>query len=329
MPRPAVLLALVFPASSFAQNPQYRKLELTDGRQIRAEVLATEATGLRMRLPQGETLVSFEILMDMVPIDPLEYRDQSSVTVWVAPTSIDADLRRIYGAVPALVVTGPDQPGGLAPDLVTKLTACADDLDCMAEAVGDGPWMWLVTGAPPQDGSTAAMVLRGRSSGGPPVRRSEALTVEVTNLWRAAHEVIELLPPATIPRVVLAPSEVPGKDPNKPAWTLERASKLTVPRLFVPGLASFQQTDVERGVLGLGVGVLGTGVAAGVAMVAAGKNEGAKPAQAALVGVGSWVALSAFTNAWLGPASYGGGKKVGLHVLPAPEGATVGLGGQL
>ena len=66
-----------------ADGRQFRELKLVDGRVLTVEILSTEATGLLVQLPQGTTLVSFELLVDMVPIDQAKWDNQTPWIVYV------------------------------------------------------------------------------------------------------------------------------------------------------------------------------------------------------------------------------------------------------
>ncbi|MEZ4319093.1 MAG: hypothetical protein R3F61_16380 [Myxococcota bacterium] len=326
-----LLLALTLPASALAQDKQYRRLKLTDGREIKAEVLETVATGLKMRTKQGTTLISFEILMDMVPIDSTEFRAQDPIKVWVHAPGYDAKMAAIYKSVPDLNLAS---EANLPPGVVIGLTDCGAEFDCMESKLDGQDWMWLVTVAPPQDDTEAALVVRGRTSGGTQIDRADAATDSAADLWHAAHRVIGLIDEGNVPKAVLTEvgeadvAVVPDPAPDPDAglgWTKNRVySSAFTP---IPGYTAFAQDDMGGFGLGLAVGVAGTGAVAGL-MVA---NE-VDPVDALVITAGSFYIISVVTNQAVGMRAYNKAKaaSVGFQAAPLPGGgATVGIGGRL
>ncbi|RME28755.1 MAG: hypothetical protein D6798_01670, partial [Deltaproteobacteria bacterium] len=106
MRRLAVLAALGFglPASA----AEYRRVTVDDGRVLLAEVADTTDTGLRLRLPQGTTLVAFQDVVNIEEIDEETWRNQEPWQLVVVPPT-PRDLQR-------------------APELADALTAAAHDL---------------------------------------------------------------------------------------------------------------------------------------------------------------------------------------------------------
>ncbi|MCB9667910.1 MAG: hypothetical protein H6736_02000 [Alphaproteobacteria bacterium] len=222
MLRLGLLVTLALPMGAYAQDRQFRALELTDGRHLEAEILATEPAGLRMRIPQGETLISFELLVNISPITAAEYDAQKPMRLWVHSPAILEPLAAAYKAIPALVVSTVQDPNGLEPGAVIQLDRCAADFSCMAEAVDPDQGMWLVTALPPSDESTAAIILRARFSGGSQIERKELSVLSPDAVWGQAHDAIGLIPPGPTPRAVKEaftatgteipdPTKVPGR----------------------------------------------------------------------------------------------------------------------
>ncbi|MCB9678498.1 MAG: hypothetical protein H6737_25580 [Alphaproteobacteria bacterium] len=325
-----LLLALALPATSFAQDRQYRRLKLTDGREIKAEVLETVATGLKMRVPQGETLISFEILMDMVPIDASEYRDQQPIKVWVHAPGYESKMAAIYGEVKELVVASDEN---LPPGVIIGLTECAAEFDCMESKLAGQDWMWLVTVQPPQDDTKAALIVRGRTSGGTEIQRADATTDSAADLWHAGLRVIGLINEGEVPKSVLTavgetdvtvvPDPVPDPDAGL-GWTRNRVySSAWTP---LPGYSALAQKDTGGFATGLAIGVLGTGVVGG--LMAANRVDAP---EAIGITAASYYVLSVATNQAFGMKAYNKAKgaSVGVHVAPTPGGATFGIGGRL
>lgn len=334
MRRAALLLALTLPVTAWGQARQYRQLELTDGREMRAEVLETRPTGLLMEVPQGTTLISFELLMDMVPIDAEQYRDQPPARVWLRGGESQEALEAIYGEVKALQVVTSDDPQGLPPGVVLALEACDLDFSCMSEALTGQPWMWLVTASPPSDDTNAAVVVRGRTSAGPPIHRANSTSDSAADLWNAAHEVIGLVEQGDVPKAVLSAlgeqnvTTVPTPDPNPDlglGWTKNRVySSSFVP---LPGYTALRQRDTTGFLTGLGVGLGGTAVVFTASLLA---TDG-KPSDVGLATAGGFYIMSVAVNRWVGMRAYDKNKasSVGFDFGTTEHGAHVGLRGRL
>ncbi len=332
-------LATALPATAMAQEKQYRELKLTDGRTLKAEVLETVATGLEMRVPQGRTLISFEILMDMVPIEAPEYRVQEPVRVYVHAPGNEEKFDAVYGAIEKLELAGENN---LPPGVVIELEACAADFDCMADALAGQPWMWLVTATPPTDDRSAALIVRGRTTGGRQITLEETQTDTATDIWHAAHGVIGLIKEGDVPKSVLSELgedkiEVqPDPQPDPEAglgWTKARVYSSSF--FPVPGYTAARQGDTGGLAVGLTVGVLGTGATAGVlAATRSGDNSagGGGVAEIAVFSAATYYALSVVMNQATGMRAYNRAKgaSVGLSVQPVQGGgATFGVGGRL
>jgi hypothetical protein len=330
-----------------AQDKQYRELKLTDGRTIKAEVLETVATGLEMRVPQGKTLISFEILMDMVPIEAPEYRVQEPVRVYVHAPGNEEKFAAVYGAIEKLELAG---ESNLPPGVVIALEGCEADFDCMSDALSGQPWMWLVTATPPTDDREAALIVRGRTTGGQQIAIEETRTDTATDIWHAAHAVIGLIGEGDVPKSVLSAlgedkvdlQPEPAPDPEAGlGWTKARVYSSSF--FPVPGYTAARQGDTGGLAVGLTVGLLGTGATAGIlaATRAAdsgpidgldGRIDGGEAAEIAVFSAATYYALSVVLNQATGMRAYNRAKgaSVGLSVQPTRGGgASFGIGGRL
>ncbi len=202
MLRSLLFCASLLPGSALAQERQFRAVDLTDGRTIRAEILATEAEGLRVRTPQGEALIPFEFMVNITAIDEAAYMSQEPMRIWVHSPDWVEPLTTLYSRIPHVLVSNENEPNGLPPGVVVQLGRCGADFTCMAEAVDPDTPMWLVTALPPAGDSQAAVVLRARFSSGPPIHREDITIVDPNTLWERGHVVIGLIPPGKPPKSV-------------------------------------------------------------------------------------------------------------------------------
>jgi hypothetical protein len=232
MCRLGLALCLFASASAFGQERQYRALELADGRRLNAEILATEPTGLRMRIPQGETLISFELLVNISPIDSASFDDQPPTRVWVHSPERLEEVAAVYAALPNTVVSTRAATNGLSPGLAYSLTECGPDFTCMAEALDGEDWMWLVTVLPPPDDSDAALVWRGRASGGPPITRVDQKLATAETFWRDGHAALGLIANTNAPKALREAFKVDGVVPPS---IKELKPRNTKPRNMVLG----------------------------------------------------------------------------------------------
>lgn len=73
----SLLLPLALLSDAEADDDQFRRFVLADGREVAAEVLSTEATGFKVKVPQGQFEISYELLADMQTIDAGQYQRQA------------------------------------------------------------------------------------------------------------------------------------------------------------------------------------------------------------------------------------------------------------
>jgi len=128
-------LVLALPSVAAAQEAQYRHFKLSDGREFDAIVESTEATGFKVRVPQGETDVSFAQLFDMAPISKAQYDAQPDWVVYLAaPEERRKGLASAFHAIPHVAVYGDDASTStrLTPDQVTVASGCGTDAESSA-----------------------------------------------------------------------------------------------------------------------------------------------------------------------------------------------------
>ena len=161
----AATLFVGSPASAQSAPDDVRQVELVDGRIIHGGVVTTEPGGIRLQVPQGQTVVGFHQLKNIKPSDAPSWLGQR---VWeVVVVGPDDERRTVEQAVrsySSIKVAG-DQgiPRALSPAAITAAHACAPaQVQCAVTAAArDEAWSWIVTVEPQE---TGAVVLRSNTS---------------------------------------------------------------------------------------------------------------------------------------------------------------------
>ncbi|MBT3220174.1 MAG: hypothetical protein HN348_13885 [Proteobacteria bacterium] len=326
----ALVAALAAPLC--ANAGEYRQLTLTDGRVLAAEVLETKPAGLSIRTVQGDSLIIFEILLDMAPIDESKYHEQQPWVVYLhAPEALQGPIGAVYDAIPGVDVIG--RPG--TEDFINEensmfLSGCEGDFDCINAISTDVqlPWMWVIKVT--VDAETNALSFKGKVNLGK--TRSEGAAPDVEDielLAPAIYQTMNLNPPKKLPKEVLAlakPEKEPTKRPPKvrpPKDPVEMSRKRVVALSFVPvpGLPSLIQRDYASFGIALGVVVPTTALWVG----AVGKNAQSTP-EFAMLSFGGYYVATVAVNELLGMHSF---NKTSVIVDGAVDndGATVRISG--
>lgn len=193
-----VCLGLSLPAVAQDRRAQYRVLQLADGRELTVEVLATEATGLRLRTPQGEMLLSFELLKDMSPADADAFKLQEAWYVYIAaPEAQRERLVDAYRWVPnTRVQIAGDVVPGLGAPAAAAANRCKGDFPCLLKETAEAPWMWVVAIDVEKDGAVRA---NSGLNSGPTRTRVEKPGTSEQALWELVHETLQLEVPSDGP----------------------------------------------------------------------------------------------------------------------------------
>lgn len=299
-----ILAGVLLGRPAAAIEPQYRRVTLVDGRVLSAEILATEAKGLRMRVPAGEILVSFELLLDMVPISQSEYAAQPPWVVYFSvPASQERELVELVQAMEGMT----PQPVSVAANGVTTAMAAkagsCEDMGCLVGAVSKAPWMWVLYGSEGEGGVLKLQVKLNTSPDAP--FEATVPAKDRDELWRVLHEALGLSVQGAAPKG----SEAAKPEPNASVDERKIAALSFVP---VPGLPSILQGDGAGAAIAAGIFVPSAAVwAVGVRQVA-GTNKEALVATAA----GLYAAL-VFTNHVTGMRSL---ERERIGVTAAPMG---------
>lgn len=261
-----------------AEAAEYRRVELADGRTLVAEVVATDAHGLVLALPQGRARVAFVEVLRIAPEDAAVYADQPPLRVAVlpfaaldgaAPADAEVARRRVAAAfarVPEVVAVEP--PAG-TPE-AERLGACGLDASCVVAAGAALEADVAVLGALAQPGDAEELALASVFLAAPRAQRRVSLAGDGD--------------PADVAWALLAlerPSDAPTAA-RAPAWTALAP---------VPGLPQWIEGDPGRALLAAGIAVP---VAAGI--VAAAGAATTRPEDLVVVGAIAWWSASALAN---------------------------------
>jgi hypothetical protein len=308
-----VTLALLAP-DAHAQSAPIRRTRLQDGREFVAEVLGTEATGLRVRVPAGEMLVSFEDLLEVKPIDASAYAAQSSWRVIVAaPEDLAPAVEGMFNAMPGVIARPVGTPDpSFSQAQIDAMVACGSDVGCLRGVVKDLPWQWIVAVEASDGGGQVTSQVSTADRTLPAV--TPMAVVDAPTLWTALHASIGLSAPTS------PPPSVPGfqAKPPKPRPTGPAVASDASAFVPIPGWTSFQSGDSGRGAVAV-VGTIGftaLSAGAGYALSTDTYGGGLPSGQAAVFGVVGFLGSSWAFNHWFG-------KGGGTAVVPTGTGGAV------
>jgi hypothetical protein len=126
-----------------AEEQEFRRMNLNDGRELMGIVLESTATGMKLRVPQGTVVVGYEKLSDMATIDMGAWMAQPAARIAVAPAAVldeevrslanDTDqwLPKAVGVVPRAAVIGPADWGSSLGAQKAELALCSGDVECL------------------------------------------------------------------------------------------------------------------------------------------------------------------------------------------------------
>lgn len=319
------LLALI--AADVAAAGEYRVFTLADGRVLVAEVLATEASGLRVRVPQGETYVPFTQLVDMVDVDEAKYREQDDWYVYVAASEMyRSGFVATFEAVPNLRVLGTRGTEGVVrAEQLVKADACGTDIECVVDALTQpAVWYWVVVG----ELRGSEMVLQGAVTSGGTRTEERAPLMDPDAVRRATYEVIGLVPPpketvVVVPTPVPSPRPKPVREPREPRapGVIGRERVTALSFAPVPGMPSLVRKDWAG--FGMAVATVVPATAAWVGV--SGKVAQSAPQHVAL-GLGGFYVSTVLANQVFGMRGLHDTPAVAVGPIPTQEGgAGVGV----
>ncbi|MBX2801140.1 MAG: hypothetical protein KTR31_25895 [Myxococcales bacterium] len=299
-----------------ADDPQYRELTLVDGRVLVAEILSTEAQGLRVQMPQGRAVVSFELLQDMVPTDAAAYADQPEWLVWVqVPEAYQEQVETLLDEMPGIDGALAGYGGGASADMTAQIVNCNADVECIAAASAGTPWKWIITGS---DTPFGELELFARTNADVGVRAS-SVTLEGTSrddFWFAIHDLLRLERP-----LLGAPSAVEQVAPPPEVPVADERRVVALSFVPVPGLPSLAQKDP----VGFGV-AMGIVVPSTALWIGAVGETGQSSAEFLALSAAGFYAATVLTNQVLGLRSLRR-RKAMVTVVPTEQGtATMTVG---
>lgn len=308
--------ALSASAAHAQDRRQFRRLELTDGRRLTAEILATESTGILLRTPQGKSLISFEILRDMSPTDQSTYNAQDTWKVYLdLPPHLEGDALELLGAIEGVRAAKVGQTAfGVTPEMAADARACEGSVGCIADATAAAPWMWVVAATETEPGAIRSTLNSGGSK-----HTTELASESRDGLWGALHEAIGLEPPSGgAPRA----TKSKGGGGGGGAFSREKVAALSLVPL--PGLPSMAMGDGGNAGLAWGLALPITGAFAGASVAAASDNPGEMVGMMA----GGFYVATVFANQVTGMRSL---QKQGVALVPmsTEHGGGVAVAGRL
>jgi hypothetical protein len=322
-----MMLLLAFAASAFAQEVEFRRFVLQDGRTFDTQVVATEDSGFRVRIPQGEWLIPYELFADMQNIDAATYAAQAPWNVWLAAPEREGDsVRRALGAIPGTRVMNSD-PGPQR----GRAAACGTDIPCIQRALADSPIApWVVT-LRPLEGAWHIEASRGDAA---PSRFdvTPSPNAVLTSLYTAfgvtpVGTVPDLGPALSPPPVAAAPVPPPapaeeaaapwGLGPESAASPTASAPLPSRPRsarawVPVPGYGALRDGDYAGFALGMATVVPTTALWTG----AVGSNAQSPGQHLAMTLAGYYVATVVVNQIFETRSA-----PVAVGIAPAPQGA--------
>lgn len=293
----------------FGYAAEYRRIELSSGRVLVAEIANTRADGLDLRTPQGVVSIRFDEVQRIDPIVQPLFEQQPPMHVLLIPSpsqadpaenaAFDAELRVEVAAIPFVRVQDRSDATGQSANQMPSLTACGEDRECLVGAsvgldvdvifisTGSGQARWLraiFPGSPDADvGEPVGPVLRNT------LYHLLRLQVPVTAQGAGSTSKAEKRKPTRVQK-----ESQPAKEPGS---QLKRESEPT-PLSFspIPGLPAFRAGQTGRGLAAIAITLP---VTIGAVLVAGRSSE--HPWDVVGLGAATWWATSVVCNRALAP----------------------------
>jgi len=284
------LLIALTTLSFGADDIQYRSFELADGQTFVAEVVASKATGIQIKLPQGERLLPFSNLAGMQEASASDYAAQPSWEIALsAPPSVLMAFKRAAERVPSVNVwtVGSGWPAANVPiDKQAQAAVCAQDLPCLLTSLDGAPGRFVIAVTESAEGArleSAHTEYNIRSS-------QETATLDEEELYRALLTTLRLTPPET-PFVPAVPNVQPTSVDN--LVDASPATQRTRDLRFVPlpGYAAFREGKSENAWLAAAIALPATAL-----WVGATGNHAQTPLAHAGLGLVGFCAISVSAN---------------------------------
>lgn len=306
-----------------ASAAEYRSIEVADGRTLVGEVVGSDATGMRLRLPQGDTDIAYADIVRVDPVEAAAVHGQSDWRVLVLPTggadpaaeaAVEAELIAALAQVPHTRVGGLDSLPTTIPEAMrAALGACGLDATCVLGAGSTLPVDVVVLsawspGEPEELVAASVWLVAPRAqfrAGGRHAAAERGRAIQA-----AAWGVLDLVPSPQ------PPSRDPAPTPE-PAAAAEARSP-PAPRPPSPWVPLPGWTAWRSGRPGAGLAATAVVVPATAAVVWVAGHESPSPVPALIIGAVTWTSLCVGSNRLLAPV-----------VLPTEGGVSLGLSGRL
>ena len=261
-------LAWILGLPAYAQ--EFRRITLSDGRVLVAQVEETTADGLVLRLPQGRTQVGFTEVLSLDLIDRATWESQAPWSVLILPFRgeqpsgearvAEETTAAVLSRLPAVKVVRAGAYGALTPEQKEAFDRCGADLACVSAAARSAGFTLVLTGqVSPGQGQNASVTLalfgnyalapntlgqtEVRYSGSAPSRPRDILiaalgTVKVTADPATLNSMPEVLTDIRVAEPTTPVAEVPVTPPVTPPVVADAPRAVTEEKLrllaFVP-----------------------------------------------------------------------------------------------
>lgn len=294
-----------------ASAAEYRRVELSSGRVLVAEIANTRADGLDLRTPQGVVSIRFDEVQRIDPIVQPLFEQQPPMHVLLIPSPSPADpagnaafdtaLRVEVAAIPFVRVQDRSDATGQSANQMPSLTACGEDTECLVGAsvgldvdvifvsTGSGETRWvraIFPGSPDADvGEPVGPVLRNT------LYHLLRLQVPFVTQGAGSTSKAEKRKPARVQKAI------ESKAAKEPGSQLKRETEPT-PLSFspIPGLPAFRAGQTGRGLVAIAITLP---VTIGAVLVAGRSSE--HPWEVVGLGAATWWATSVVCNRALAP----------------------------
>ncbi|MEQ1501624.1 MAG: hypothetical protein ABMB14_05305 [Myxococcota bacterium] len=299
---------------AWAVEPQYRQITLVDGRVMTVEIVATEAQGLLMRAPAGETLISFELLYDMIPVSKAEYDAQAPWVVYYdLPPELERDAVELMEAMSLRPQNVSSAENGVTAQMAAAAAGCERRVQCIADKVSTTDWKWVLSAEVPLDG--VGTMLRAKVNKGTDTPLEHVLDGKSREaLWEGLHAVLGLNPPTSGPPRGSTATEPDGGNGNGGGGPFDERKVIALSFVPVPGMPSLAQRDGRGFALALGVVVPST-----VVWVGAVGQTGQSGPEFGLLSAAGYYAVTVLANQVAGFRSLER-HQIGVSAMPTDHG---------
>lgn len=183
-------------------SPEYRAAHLHDGRTLVGQIQGTSDRGVVLTVPQGTVFFGFDELLQLSPVDRLEYEGQPPWTVWVT-----AETPGLAKATAQLFAHLPHVEA-LPVDEVPEGNLCEGEVECLVRLSRGFGWRWLLTVELSSSGRVRLTMQTNAPESAPTVRRAAR-----EDVLAALHSLLSLQVPAHLPTEATLALSTPAPAP--------------------------------------------------------------------------------------------------------------------